>query len=130
MSGGIVSEGVLVVRRIELKMGPENCALTVSWISLEACDSAIISASCELALVVKGSLRVKRTRPAWMPVMAQPAALSVFDPSVKMQRVCHPSLEPSQMRCWAIRDFLSGLEQASELMNSLPAKGRDMRTGW
>ena len=102
----------------------------VLWISLEACDSAIISVSCELALVAKGTLWVKRTRPAWMPVMAQPAALSVFDPSMKMQRACHPSLEPSQMRCWAIRDFLSGLEQASELMKSLPAKGRDVRHGW
>ena len=63
----------------------------VSRISLEACDCAIISALCELALSAKGTLWVKRTRPAWMPVMAQPAALSVLDPSVKTQSVCRPS---------------------------------------
>ena len=99
----------------------------VSRISLEACDCAIISASCELALSAKGTLWVKRMRPAWMPVMAQPAALSVLELSVKTHSVCHPSFELSQICCWAMRDFLSALGQAFGLMESLPAKGRDVR---
>ena len=99
----------------------------VSRISLEACECAIISASCELALFAKGTWWVKKTWTVWMPVMAQPAALSVLEPSVKTLSVWCPSLELSQICCWAIRDFLSALGQASGSMDSLPAKGRDVR---
>ena len=71
----------------------------VSRISLEACECTIILASCELALSAKGTLWAKRTRPVWMPVMAQPVALSVLDLSVKTMSVWHPSLELSQILC-------------------------------
>jgi len=59
----------------------------VSRTSLEVCARAIISVSWLDALLARGTLCWKMTRPMWMPVMAQPAALSVFNPSVKMASV-------------------------------------------
>jgi len=60
-----------------------------------------------------------------MPVTAQPAALSVFEPSVKTQRVSLPTLEFSHRRWLLTKDFLFGFGHASGLMNSLPANGSD-----
>jgi len=74
----------------------------VSRTSLEACASAIISASWEEAFLARGTWCENTLQPAWMPVMAQPAALSVFDPSVNMQRVLRPSLVESQIHWLAV----------------------------
>ena len=56
-------------------------------ISLDMCERAIISALWLEALLARGTLWENMTWPAWMPVTAQPVALSVFDPLVKTQRV-------------------------------------------
>ena len=93
--------------------------------SLEACPIAIISASWFDARLANRTLREKTTWPAWMPMTAQPTALSVFEPLVKMFRVLRPSLVVSQMRWLAIRFFQSSLGQADRLMNNLPANGRE-----
>jgi len=97
----------------------------VSQTSLEAWERAIISASWLEAFLANGILWVKILRPAWMPVMAQPAALFAFEPSVKTQRVSLPTLEFSQSRCSLTRVFCLGLGQASGLMNKRPANGSE-----
>ena len=88
----------------------------VSRTSLDACDNAIISASWFPALFAKGTLCLNRILPAWMPVTAQPAARSVFDPSVTTTKVLCPCLVLSHTRCCAMSDLLSDFGQASGLI--------------
>ena len=66
---------------------------------------------------------MKATRPVWMPMTAQPVALSVFKPSVKTVKVLRPSLEDSQILWLAVYDFLSSLGHTAGSMKRQPTTG-------
>ena len=102
----------------------------VSRTSLEACASAIISASWLDALMAIGTLCSNRTLPAWMPVTAQPTALSVLDPSVNTHSVLRPSWVVSHTLWFAVYDMRSSLGHGFGSMLSLVAKGSDESWRW